>query len=517
MSSEETEQDIWDQEDFEGDESDDECVDDETNYEEDSFKVTFSSTVNDHQDFLSSFESGSVPKVMRNIHISGVVDPNDQNYPKLIHLLHTDPRKWSKIEISGPELEQERSSPAFIALLASIFGKTDLLDLRGCMDDSAAYSCLSAGLMLQNGIRNLHLSQYSLRSITKDQADILSRGLASSPSLETFRIQSNLTTSGVETALVRGLKLNKSLLSVEMMRCKFSKWFLPHLFTVLQKHPKLRRFISCSQGQLSSCAIEILCEWLEIDGCKLEVLGLWHPDGAKFPRLPDRQSIKKNTSLKELRLLNYKVCSSTLDLFLKALPELDALVSLDLSENVITSLSPLEIFLCGCDTTLQTLRLSNNSIETDDIQKLVEKISCIGTLKTLDVKNNPFTSSKISTAAFLEALNKFSSLERIRLHKAYTNVRRSNEQKPLIKSKIQSIQTTNPTIRCQDNVSLPKGLWPLVFEKAMDLRHCQTPLRKERTDYVERRSALQATLLYSILRKNGHLFNHQNALLMKEC
>lgn len=146
------------------------------------------------------FALGSVPKDLDTISISGRIDPCDEKYKRLLDVLQNDNREWEIIYLTGPEEQTNpfTSTPAFLALLLSIIGKTKIIHLADCMTDDAAYMCLNGGLMIDGAIKGL---QVTSETMARSKAEIFSHVLACTTSLEGLDMPNDMAADGVCTAL----------------------------------------------------------------------------------------------------------------------------------------------------------------------------------------------------------------------------------------------------------------------------------------------------------------------------
>ena len=404
----------------------------EEDYDNETFNVQFSEY--NGENWL--YHGGPVPNEFTVMLINGRIDPNDEKFSMLLNILHKDPRRWSRIIISGPE-ELPEVSPAFLSLLVSTFSKTDELSLNGCMNAVTAFACLKTGLIVKNGVKELSVWNHPHRPMTEQEVEALSQGLSFSTSLESLRLPWNLTNGG--RALVQGLQTNQSLLALELVWCKFEDNVLSKLLSTLQSHPRLKKLeMRVSRKEASRQNVDALSQWLGRADCKLESLCVSaSEDSEPLPQLSDCCFREPNTSVKNLCLPQNGISSSILGSFLSKFSTLvslnlsenqisdltplensllaTSLISLDLSENLISNLEPLHRLLCGNQSKLEVLYLNHNRIGVEDIQQFAPKLSQMGTVRTLLLFRNPFTRSVIAMSSLVRCLQTNTSLGMIDL------------------------------------------------------------------------------------------------------
>lgn len=400
----------------------------------------------------------------------------------LASLIRQSPTKIPRIELTiDEELDNhETSRPEYLALLASILNKATRLELNGTLGGDAAFACFRECMQQQNGLREL--------SIDSDGGDIpmsthdvrlLCEGIAVSGSLERLYLDKNFSEPDVAgRALADALARNNSLTNLYLTIWNRS---LEEGGTVIQdlfhsaldgKRTRkititdLTRDLEDDDHRFLQISFDTMAEVLCTETCKLNKLNF----EAIVPAARANSALS-NEHIEDLRntsVTHYSIQQSGLDCFriMEVASLFKSLKVLELSNNEISDLSPLDPLLIGDGLTLETLDLYHNRITEQDAIQFFHRLPKMTCLKEVFLSSNPFIDVSHTTQwkdVLAEEAWKNRSLERISCV-----VRHDENDAALVKVHLalslnrggrRALELESPT-------PLPANLWPHVLQRA---------------------------------------------------
>lgn len=409
-----------------------------------------------------------------------VFDRNDYGYKSgcsydcdvFLEMLKRYPKRMRQITVDFIEAPM---GPEYLALLIASFNKTDSLTLIDLMGD-AGYTCLKSCFLQQYGPREIQF--YPVKRVSIYHARLLFEGLASSSTIESFALSpsGNVIFVDAEEAghsFVTALQQNRSLKHIQFHSDHFQaelRWqTFPEIFKTAILDTKVQS-IDVHQASLigqTRISFESFVETLCRRDCSLKKLRMtavafWPPDDDSMDVDAVSESIVPNTSLKELSLNENGLDSPRI---METVGLLHSLVSLDLSGNSITTLSPLEPLLIGENLTLQSLILDENRIEEEEAIAFLGKLPLMTCLGHLSMSSNPFCWTRSYMDILADVVWRNKSLENIRFE-----VNDMCPQLAVLYSQISVPLSWNRGgrrgLEVESKGTLPANLWPSVLERA---------------------------------------------------
>eukprot|EP00526_Cylindrotheca_closterium_P008656 CAMPEP_0113626240 /NCGR_PEP_ID=MMETSP0017_2-20120614/13571_1 /TAXON_ID=2856 /ORGANISM="Cylindrotheca closterium" /LENGTH=516 /DNA_ID=CAMNT_0000536415 /DNA_START=23 /DNA_END=1573 /DNA_ORIENTATION=- /assembly_acc=CAM_ASM_000147 len=449
----------------------------------------------------------SIPDDFDTIYVEAVITNLSDDALKLLNLLQNDPRNWEEIAFIPPRALYQPSSPAFFAILTAAMKKTKRL-LIGCdWSDITAYSCLAAGLLAHDGIRELQIVH--LEQLEVDAVKVLAEAMVHTTCLKLLEIYGhNPLPENICAVFLEGLTRNRSLDTLKL-RIENDNTSLSKFFRTLQNHPNLRSLdLKCPN--MSEQVMENLREWLCRDDCRLQDLGISRVSHLSTLTTRIGGQVFESRSLKRLQLsCNYLSSNNFEGLGLcNTFPNLSIL---SLYNNNICDLSPLESIFCKGDCKIQDLDLRENLISHDSIMNFAAKIPQMKSLRRLYLSDNPF----------LAAISSLDGREQSALLQPL--LKRVKESKSLerlsMKCKIDATElchTMNVNRGGQRGIEVESAhrcislaLWPRILHRASSINYFADIDSKwfetveEPTDETPR-----AAVVFSLLRDHANIFEH---------
>eukprot|EP00526_Cylindrotheca_closterium_P008856 CAMPEP_0113626580 /NCGR_PEP_ID=MMETSP0017_2-20120614/13748_1 /TAXON_ID=2856 /ORGANISM="Cylindrotheca closterium" /LENGTH=515 /DNA_ID=CAMNT_0000536769 /DNA_START=104 /DNA_END=1651 /DNA_ORIENTATION=- /assembly_acc=CAM_ASM_000147 len=425
---------------------------------------------------------------------------------KVLNLLQKDRRIWKEIEFRTV-LEGQPSSPAFLAILIAAMKKTKRLVIGPNVSGITAYSCLATGLLGQDGIPDLIL--YSPENLEVEAAKVLAEAMVYTTCLQRLKLNGDrFQDEDVCAIFVEALKRNRSLEALGLIFPNHGT-SLPKFLCTLPNHPNLRSLVLTKQN-ISEQDLELLREWLRRKDCRLQDLEIhvlsFLPT---FSRIISGK-VFESRMLKRLALTGTNLSSNDLE-GLGLCNSFPNLSDLNLRENKICDLSPLEAILCSENCKIQELDLRNNLVSRHSIMKFAAKIPQMKNLRRLYLSDNPFLAEissldgreqSASLQPLLKSMKESKSLERISLRCKIDatelchamNVNRGGRYGI-------EVESAN---RC-----ISPALWPRILHRASSIKYfadinCNWWDKvKEPTDETPR-----AAVVVSLLRDHANIFEH---------
>ncbi|CAJ1952857.1 unnamed protein product [Cylindrotheca closterium] len=343
----------------------------------------------------------ALPANYVDLHIVGRNEKDTGCLSQLKSFLMRDPRKWRHVMIEWDgRVPLPSTTPGFLDVLSQLMRNSEKLDIIGSLGDEAAYRTLMSGLMALDGTRQLLL--HDIGSLRDERiAKLLAHGLAHSQTLESFRFESIETKQVVGAALIEGLSINGSLISLELETIGYEDdKFLTDLINTVQQHPKIRS-LSLESHEIQQNIMDKMGDYLREEACQLNELKIVYR-GGRLPPLPQLGGTKtQNSSLHRLDLVRTMIPSQYLDSLCSTFTGLSVLA---LPFNTIRDLSPLMVGLCHFAPTLQVLDLRHNHIDHDGLKQFATKLPHMRSLRRLCLTGNPFLDGSPATAISLEIL-----------------------------------------------------------------------------------------------------------------
>mmetsp|Transcript_32212 Transcript_32212/g.78278 ORF Transcript_32212/g.78278 Transcript_32212/m.78278 type:complete len:482 (-) Transcript_32212:55-1500(-) len=380
----------------------------------------------------------------------------------LTKLLKGSSKKFGSIEIRGSLMV----SPENLALLTAIFSNTDRLSIADGFSRDLAFGCLSSGLLQRDGPKYLEFTTWD-NEVTTYQAKLLCEGVASSSCLEKLFLNGIDFEDDYEAccALLDALHRNRSLKRLTLRLQSFgSELMFQRLFQTAVLDTQL-----CSLDiffryndhfdpfrRLSS---NVLANIMGQSECRLESLTL---KGVKIlPARADQLTATTNTLVKKASLHGTALDSTLLEI----VAPFQALISIDLRDNNISDLSPLDPLLIGSSLTLQNLNLVENKISAKNAIDFFRKLPRMTCIRSISLHSNPFLDSNTWMDALTNGIWQNKSLECFSFFPEERKDYFAKLSVPL--SLNRGWRRAIAAGSANGSKDLPLNLWPLIVERAM--------------------------------------------------
>jgi len=359
-------------------------------------------------------EDWCIPEKYTVMKICGFIDEGSEMYRRLLHLLHQNSRRWKRICIFGSCLYE--SSAGFMAVLVATFCKADKLELWGCMNDMASFSCLTTGISC-GLLRDVGVFEGDGLRFYEAQMSVLSQGLLLTNNLESFALDGDFSSPGATEALITGLEGNKTLKSVQLCPHKIEPEIFQRLLSTLRNHGRLTHLKLESTKVVSPVVQRSILVWLERPDCNLESLELGECPGGVLPNVDIYRSLdlgelqRPNTTLKKLTLHCLEIGRSCIE---GLRPNFKNLAFLRLSYNKYNDFSLLDSLLLGDGCRLENLSLVDISLSVADIITFAQKLPRMKVLRELEIRHTAMSDKKVAEK-FLENSMQNTSIEKLTL------------------------------------------------------------------------------------------------------
>mmetsp|Transcript_10226 Transcript_10226/g.24438 ORF Transcript_10226/g.24438 Transcript_10226/m.24438 type:complete len:548 (+) Transcript_10226:75-1718(+) len=427
----------------------------------------------------------------------------------------------------------EEVSSAYLKMLMSIFNKANGLTF-GKLGGDEAYACFQSSMVQQNGLRELEVYSLERRSTLQAQlifegvalstsleklkvsglcteevevvtallnalernhrlkhlevfdcesmpdvpthhALLLFEQIALSNSLEKLKLDATFEDDDqVGTALVNVLERNGSLNYLDVDVSSLGRGTtIQDIFKTAILDTKVQELALGRDVVIGEDVLIAFDDWIDTlcrDDCSLERLKLLaiEPSARARSVVSDKElSTMKNTSVKEVELRYTTLdCSRFMETFCR----FKSIEVLNLANNCISVLSPLDPLLIGGSATLRSLNLTNNDISEENAIEFFQKLSQMKRLRHMGLAGNPFLESESWMDVFSNAGWQNKSMECISFR--YSNWDRQDY------SAIAAIANVPLSLNRggrraleidESSKPLPAGLWSHVLERAATL------------------------------------------------
>ncbi|CAJ1950816.1 unnamed protein product [Cylindrotheca closterium] len=438
-------------------------------------------TRNVHDD-IASMEVENGPVVLG--------DETRLDYSTLSRILNRNSKKLQQISINN----QVTLSAEYLAFLVSTFQKTTCLRLQDSFHDAAEFGCLVAGLAQPGGLRELQMSFFTPHNRDlNNHLLLLLKGIAFASSLERLHLLLRYRLDVLRPALIDAILMNRTLKSL----CLDISWYaddgllFPEVFQAAARNKHIQDLTLRVSGgrQPTLLKEEVWVPTLCHQECTIEKVCLF---GIKFGT-DYGEVMGQNTSVKELVIQSADLSFADTS---KILYRFKSLVSVDLAFNNLGSISIFDNFLLGEEPTLESLNLECNNISEEDMMNFLTNLPKMKILRNLQLNGNPILQSRSCMQAFKRAVcSNTACLERAQYYsigyeekddaKGFgLNVLPSQSSTTMEESP-QGYQDMEKILMVQLSLNrfgrrhllggssnyLPSNLWPLLLERASNLRY----------------------------------------------
>eukprot|EP00526_Cylindrotheca_closterium_P013386 CAMPEP_0113626534 /NCGR_PEP_ID=MMETSP0017_2-20120614/13722_1 /TAXON_ID=2856 /ORGANISM="Cylindrotheca closterium" /LENGTH=523 /DNA_ID=CAMNT_0000536717 /DNA_START=368 /DNA_END=1939 /DNA_ORIENTATION=+ /assembly_acc=CAM_ASM_000147 len=443
-------------------------------------------------------------------------DDNDQErhfVGDLVKFLDMTTRRIEEIEI----YENYSVIPEYLAFLTKAFCKADHVNIDDSLICDAAFACVAAGLTHKEGARELSLNlQYEESSISAHQAQVLSQGIALSPSLHHLKIVSSEYDPHMAAPIADAVRQSTILKSFSITwpwEDSDPSWMLQ---STLASRPNLET-LTVQSWSAQEVSLDILRNGVCRLDCSLQEINLEKltftaadedecstkedDDGCSMiedaPNLDSSMTpMPPNKSVKTLCLFH---SWQPLPQVMKVVQMFQKLVHLDISGGCFTDLVALDDLLLSEKSSLERLSMYHCGIEAHPMEAFARKLPRMKRLKVLVLGDNPFQESPSCVRALKDSLWRNHSLEIVHLGGKFPKIIASRLDQTLLAdphfgghcshdSKSEGTPLTNQemlplhlnragrgSLLQMEQLShdhLPLNLLPLILERAWRLQYC---------------------------------------------
>lgn len=428
---------------------------------------------NDKKRLLGSMFGGDVelPDGVSEIKITSSQRGSGPGFRNLLSLL-----KLSNATIKTVTMESiQMVSPDCLAFLVWISSRTHTLDLKDCILGDNGFACLMSCILVPSGLKKLTLILgEGSPEITRHQATLLFEGVASSSSLETLWIQAKFgDLDQMGHGFVQMLRQNRSLKDVDLRTSPFTDAsIIPNMLKAAALQTKVKELYL---GQSSEIVVAVIPMDLFADivcrkDCSLRAICF----DSILPDLEDNTddtATERNSSVEKLLVTSAGiVCSEAM----KIIRLFDCLNHLDLDDNEITDLSPLDpLLMRGDKSAIEVLALNGNDICETHFNIFLKKLPRMTSLKSLEIARNPALTRGVLSEPCLNALK-----DAVWLNKSLEQVYYQDDATPKllhVDSMIRYATSLNRGAKRklldEYPLSLPQNLWAHVLKRATTIKY----------------------------------------------